>query len=116
MKLKIFLLFLFCNGLPFWTQAQNLFIVNPQTNWQYNGTIEEATFAVVPKGAYFEVSMYLSFSARGVSQNFNANDQLEIRYLFDLPEQAIITDSWLWVENDIVSAALMDRWKATQIY
>lgn len=94
-----------------------LSVVNPQQMWRYApGTIENATFSIAPQGAYFEVSMYLDFSVRGGENNFQPADQLEVRYDFSLPQEAIITDSWLWVGDQVVTAALMDRWKATQIY
>ena len=79
------------------------------------GTIEEATLSVRPKGLYMECGLYLTFSARGVTFNTNG-DSLEVVLNFTLPEGSIIHDSWLWVGNDIVKAHIFDRWTASTIY
>jgi len=78
------------------------------------GTIEDATFSVRPKGIYTEVGVYLTFSAR--EAGFFTGEQLEVFFNFTLPEGASITDSWLWVGEDIIQAILINREKATEIY
>ncbi|MEK6552193.1 MAG: hypothetical protein AABZ54_01915, partial [Bacteroidota bacterium] len=67
-------------------QAQStLEVLDPQQGWpRYKGTIEEATFSVIPNGLFSQVSAYLTFSSRGT--NFNSSAQLEIIMNFDLPE------------------------------
>ncbi|HRX12629.1 MAG TPA: T9SS type A sorting domain-containing protein, partial [Draconibacterium sp.] len=35
---------------------------------------------------------------------------------FDLPENAMITDSWLWFGEDTIKAVILDRWTASSIY
>lgn len=79
------------------------------------GTIEEATLSVRPKGLYMECGLYLTFSARGVTFGTNG-DSLEVVLNFTLPEGSILHDSWLWVGNDIVKAHIFDRWTASTIY
>ena len=92
-----------------------LTVGDPRTSWwTQTGTIEEATFSVKPKGIYTEVGMYLTFSARNTS--FTTSDSLEIVYYFDLPDNAIVTDSWLWIGDTIARAKIMDRWTATSVY
>ena len=78
------------------------------------GTIEEAVLSIRPKGLYLEYGLYLTFSARGTT--YKATDSLEVTLKFDLPAGAIVHDSWLWIYNDIVRAAIMDRWTASSIY
>jgi Ca-activated chloride channel family protein len=78
------------------------------------GTIEEATLSVSPKGLFMEYGLYLTFSARGT--NFNQNDSVEVVLDFELPQNAIVTDSWLWIGEDISKAIIMDRWSASSIY
>ena len=94
----------------------SLKIVNPATWWQSEpGTLEKASIAIHPKGAYTEMGMYLEFSARSVS--FSATDNLEIEYKFSLPADAIINDSWLWIDDTtIVRAKILDIWTARGIY
>ncbi|MCB0752677.1 MAG: hypothetical protein KDC52_14490, partial [Ignavibacteriae bacterium] len=43
-------------------------------------------------------------------------DTLEIIYNFDLPKGAIVHDSWLWFNDEIIKGKIMDRWTASQIY
>jgi Ca-activated chloride channel family protein len=96
--------------------AQSLSVQDPQRTWRYSrGTIEEATLSIRPKGVYMEYSLYLTFSSRGTSYTASS-DVLEIQYFFNLPTEAIVTDSWLWVGNDIIRAQLLDRWTASTIY
>lgn len=91
-------------------------IVDPRQWWwsQEQGTIEEAVVSVRPKGIYVEYGLYLTFSARGT--RYSTGTPLEIEFLFSLPEKAIVTDSWLWVEDEIVRAEILDVWTASQIY
>lgn len=92
----------------------NLKVLNPDAQWQNGqGTIEEAAIAVKPHGIYNQVDLYLTLSDKGL--NINA-DQLEIVLDFELPEEAFIIDSWLWIGEEIVQAELWDRWSATTVY
>lgn len=95
--------------------AQAWLQVNDPQNWgQFPGTIDEASIVVKPKGIYMEVSMYLTFSAQ--EAYFSPNDTLEVTLDFNLPEDAIVHDSWLWIEDEIIKADLIDRWAASAIY
>lgn len=95
-----------------------LAVYNPQTQWGWsfnnNGTIEEAEFVVHPKGAFAEISMYLTFSSK--DQGFSDKDSLEVDFTFNLPEGAFITDSWLWIDHYISQAVILDVWTARSIY
>ena len=118
MKTHLLLLGLF---IPFtFVTAQDhindIRIVDPQQNpWHWElGTIEEATFSIRPKGVFAEVDVDLTFSDRG--SRYNNEELLEVQFRFSLPDGAVVTDSWLWVEEDIVKATLIDRWTASEIY
>ncbi len=88
---------------------------DPRTSWStYQGTIEEAIVSVRPQGIYMEIGLYLTFSARGTY--FDAGDSLEVTFFFDLPENSIVHDSWLWVGDDIIRGLIMDKWTAASIY
>lgn len=83
--------------------------------WTSQGTIEKASLTVRPKGLFMEYGLYLTFSSRG-SNWTGSLDTLEITLNFDLPENAIISDSWLWIGDDIIQAKIMDKWTASTIY
>ncbi len=107
------LLMLFCaTGVI----AQNyLKVLDPQQTWySYQGTIEEATMSVSPKGLFSQVSLYLTFSARGTS--FSSESQLETVLNFSLPEGSFVTDLWLWIGDNISKGVLLDTWTASSIY
>jgi Ca-activated chloride channel family protein len=92
-----------------------LYVLDPQTSWwTQQGTIEAATVTMKPHGIYTEVGLYLTFSARDAG--FTEETLVEVVLGFGLPEEAVVTDSWLWVGDDIVRADLIDRWTASQIY
>ena len=97
-------------------QAQStLEVLDPQQGWpRYKGTIEEATFSVIPNGLFSQVSAYLTFSSRGT--NFNLSAQLEVVMNFDLPEGSYVTDLWLWIGDNISKGVLLDTWTASSIY
>lgn len=93
----------------------SLRVGDPRVSWYtQQGTIEEAVLSVQHQGLYLEYGLYLTFSARGT--NYNAADSLEVALLFELPEGAIVHDSWLWINNNIVRARILDRWTASSIY
>lgn len=107
------LLMLFCaTGVI----AQNyLKVLDPQQTWySYQGTIEEATMSVSPKGLFSQVSLYLTFSARGTS--FSSESQLETVLNFSLPKGSFVTDLWLWIGDSISKGVLLDTWTASSIY
>lgn len=95
-----------------WAYNQ-LRISDPLNWWSNQGTIDSATLSIKPKGAFFECGLYLEFSLGSYN---SYNDTTEVVMDFELPEGAFITDSWLWVGNQIVKADLMDRGRATMIY
>lgn len=96
-------------------QAQsNLRVLDPQFWYSSPGSIDEASFVIKPKGIYMEVSMYLTFSAQDAP--YAPDDTLEVILDFELPEDAIVHDSWLWIEDEIIKADIIDRWTATGIY
>jgi len=92
-----------------------LWIQHPQQTWrQGQGTIEQAVVTVRPQGIYMEYGLYLTVSARGL--NFSLQDSVEVQCFFDLPKEAIVHDLWLWVDDQIMRALIMDRWTASSIY
>ena len=108
-----------CLFLSFFLQidlfsAASLTILDPENPWIVEqGTIEHASISVTPSGIYSEVSITMEISDEGL---YFYNDNLEIVLDFQLPEGAFVTDSWLWIGDDIIKGEMWDRWSATQIY
>ena len=93
-----------------------LTVGDPRSSWwTAQGTIEEALLTVHPKGLFMEYGLYLTFSSKGTNWT-NPTDTVEVTLMFDLPENAIIHDSWLWIGDDIIQAKIMDKWTASTIY
>jgi len=115
--MKKLILLAFSALFSFVTNAYTwLSVSDPRTSWNTEqGTISDATFSIRPSGAFSEVSVYLTFSAQNTSWA-TKTDSLEIVLDFDLPKNAQVTDSWLWMGDEIVKALMLDRSQATQIY
>ena len=115
-KRMAWLALLLCAAAAPPTQAYDyLRVHDPQQWWgSSQGTIESAVLSVRPKGLYIEYGLYLTFSARG--SGFGAGNMLEVEFFFDLPEGAVVHDSWLWVGDDIMQAQIIDQWTASTIY
>lgn len=79
------------------------------------GSIDTAELSIKPRGAFLEYGLYLTFSTKPTSYN-SVSDTFEVALFFDLPENAIVHDSWLWVGQYISRAQLMDRTRANLIY
>ena len=94
----------------------SLRVGDPRNSWEtYQGTIENASLTVAPKGLFMEYGLILEFSSKGTKWT-NVLDTLEVTLNFDLPENAMITDSWLWFGEDTIKAVILDRWTASSIY
>ncbi len=92
----------------------HLRILNPRFWGSDGGEIGHCYIHVQPKGLYVQYDIILSFSAKNTY--FTGEDLLEVELMFDLPEGAIINDSWLMINDSIVPADLIDRWTANAIY
>lgn len=112
------IMLLFCA----FSQQSLLRIQNPERWNRFNGKIDSAKLVIKPVGIYTECDLFLTFSSGDYLTNqiyyYNAqeDDQVEVQYFFKLPEGAIVTDSWLWVEDDIVIADIRERSEANGIY
>ncbi|MBP9212713.1 MAG: hypothetical protein KBF97_07900, partial [Bacteroidetes bacterium] len=71
--------------------------------------------SVRPKGSFIQQDLYLTISAKGLS--FTSADSVEIQMEFALPKEAVVTDLWLWMDDQtIMKGLLLDRWTASSIY
>ncbi|UCH15802.1 MAG: T9SS type A sorting domain-containing protein, partial [Bacteroidales bacterium] len=91
-----------------------LYINDPHGSYRQQGNIIAATITVHPKGVYAEIGLYLTFSAK--DSGLDAEDELEVVLNFSLPENSVVHDSWLWIDDSIVKAEILDRWTASEIY
>lgn len=95
--------------------TDQLRIQDPQSWWRSGqGTIEQAVVTVRPVGVYVEYGLYLTLSARDLG--FTHADTMEVILQFDLPQESIVRDSWLWIGDTIIRAEIMDKWTAESIY
>ncbi len=103
-------------ALPFY-DYNSISIGDPRAGGRWvRGTIERADIFIRPKGVMMEHAMELTFSSKG-SPFTQRSDTLEVQANFSLPQEAIITDSWLWLDDStVVRAQIMDRWTASTIY
>jgi hypothetical protein len=112
-KVILYFILILLLSSSYLSASNSLRIINPRGFATMQGTIEEATVSVKPKGVYMEIGLYLTFSAK----NWNySGDSLEVEFKFDLPENSIVHDSWLWVGEDIIRGEIMDKWTASAIY
>ena len=94
----------------------NLTIVNPQEWWNNGiGKIDKVDLTITSKGLFFRYDLEMTISSL-YPENFFDSDQLEIQYYFDLPENATIIESFLWVGDTLVRGKLFDKWTANAIY
>jgi hypothetical protein len=116
MKLNHYLLMLLLLSSSQILFAQNnLTVADPQKWGTYQGTIDEATLTIRPKGIYTECTAVIQYSSRGTIY-VKPTDTTEIVHYFTLPANAAVIDSWLWVNDVPERANLLDRYTASQIY
>lgn len=110
--LSIIALFLFTTSSYAYT---SLYVSDPQ-EWSVGGqgSIDQATLTIKPAGVYLQYELFLNFSANELG--YSVEDTLEVQYYFDLPENALLNDSWLWFDDDTLVADIMDRSSAYGIY
>jgi Secretion system C-terminal sorting domain len=96
--------------------AQLLRVQDPRAGFRSGtGQIDSAAILVRPKGVYTEVAMYMTYSSKGTFLTSN-KDTLEVQHYFNLPKDVLVSDSWLWFQDFIIRAKLIDRWTASTIY
>ncbi len=93
-------------------QAQELFIRAPRiSNWDLRpGTLQDVDYWITPGATFIQIDADFTISAAGT--HFSARDTLEAVLNLSLPDQSVVTDSWLWIENSIIKARIQDRWTA----
>ena len=112
---KIKLILLFCI-LGYTIQAQSLRVQDPrQGSRNAIGQIDSAAMTIKPQGIYAEVGLYLTYSSKNTNLT-GIKDTLEVQHYFNLPKDVLVSDSWLWFQDIIIKAKIIDRWTASTIY
>ncbi|MBE2190276.1 MAG: T9SS type A sorting domain-containing protein [Desulfobulbaceae bacterium] len=102
-----------CSGFA---QNTSIKLIDPQRSWMSSKAVMDSlTVVIQPNGGYTQISYLINISTSGTIFD-KKSDTVEIESFFTLPEEAIVVDSWLWVEDTLVYADLIDRWTASQIY
>lgn len=96
--------------------AQQVRIQDPKNTLKlYSADIKEAVISIKPQGLFVEFGIYITYAVPN-ELGLSTKDTFEIQHFFQLPEKAIVNDSWLWVNKEIMQANVLDRWSAFNIY
>jgi hypothetical protein len=82
----------------------------------YNVRVDTASLTILPRGAYIELDLELTISYDFKSWFFKNYNELEFLWQFNLPDQAVVTDFWLWVGDSILIPTIMDKWTAELLF
>ena len=112
--LSITLLLAFTN-ISF-AQYEYIYMHDPMQPWYHSPiAVNETTIDIYPKGTFYEVELFISFSATEPSI-FDEENFLEMVTNFELSENVAVSDLWLWFGDEILVAHIIDRWSANRIY
>jgi len=82
----------------------------------YNVRVDTADLTIIPRGAFLQMTIELTVSYDFNSWYFKNYNELEFLWEFTLPDQASITDFWLWQGDSLLHATLMDKWTAELLF
>jgi Ca-activated chloride channel family protein len=88
-------------------------LLDPQGG--YNNTapnVQTMDIKVMPQGIY--TSYEIQFTV--LDDKITQQRQLELEWIFTIPQNAFFNNAWLWVGDTLVEAAVLDRWTASMIY
>ncbi len=119
--IKYFTIFLFASLLWANCLGQNAIRITNPTGFTWNsgslGIIDVADFYIRPVGNYMQVDMFLTLSADDSAWSDWEGQEKEIVFDFNLPEGAIVNDSWLWMpDGDVIKADVIDISEGRDIY
>jgi len=118
MKKYFLLLLLFL--LPAFTYSQfspsvNIYEPNQFSKYIGQGILKDVEVEVTPLGLTTQYDFTFKMSIYD-ENTLDPNAQYEIVYIFGLPDNSYIKDSWLWVDDTLVIASIKDKWSANSIY
>lgn len=82
----------------------------------YNVRVDAADLTIKPRGAFVEMTIELTVSYDFNSWYFKNYNELEFLWEFTLPDQASITGFWLWQDDSLLQATLLDKWTAELLF
>ena len=82
----------------------------------YNVNLDQAILTIQPRGAYIEMNLELTVSYDFESWFFKNYSELEFLWNFSLPDQASVTDFWIWMADTVLQATMLDRWTAELLF
>ncbi|MBI3123613.1 MAG: T9SS type A sorting domain-containing protein [Ignavibacteriales bacterium] len=94
----------------------SVYEANYPTVKDYNVNLDEATLVIRPLGNYVEFNLYVTVSYDFKSWFFKNYNELEFKWLFNLPSDAILHEFWYWEGDSIISANVMDKWTAELLF
>ena len=98
------------------SNCEQLYINDPRQWWSHTqAAIDDVSFVIRPAGKFYEVDLYMTYQATPFGF-VSAYDTFEVVHYFRLPKYASFTDSWLWVEDTIMRADILERSTAFNIY
>ncbi len=82
----------------------------------YNVNIDETILVIRPVGNYVEVNLNMTVSYDFKSWFFKNYNELEFRWQFNLPQDAIVHEFWYWEGDSIIEAKVLDKWTAELLF
>lgn len=104
-------------AITFNVTATSLKIIDPLRPWnEVKSNIDSALITITPMLYYAQVDLELNYSAKNTYYASYTNTSLEVVQNFNIPKNTIVLDSWLWIEDYISEAYLIDLYTATNVY
>ncbi|MBN2000555.1 hypothetical protein JW935_23605 [candidate division KSB1 bacterium] len=82
----------------------------------YNVNVDEAALTILPRGAYVEMNLEVTVSYNFESWFFKNYNELELLWEFTLPDQAVVSDFWIWLDDTLLQASMLDKWTAELLF
>ncbi len=91
-------------------------MLDTKSGWKGGvGSISYAEFILKPMDNFVWCDLYMTY-LQDVPFYSNPKDTSEIQHYFTLPENILVVDSWLWVDDKIMKADIIERSQAFNIY
>lgn len=97
--------------------SAQMYVHDPQSWWgETPAYLENVEFEVRPAGVYAEVSVAFDLLSEPDFWPTDEEIQLEFVWDFNLDEEAVFNDSWLWIEDYISYGEIYESNQGTAIY
>ncbi len=82
----------------------------------YNVNIDDIMLIIKPAGVYVEINLYMTVSYDFQSWFFKNYNELEFKWQFNLPQDAIVHEFCYWEGDSIIYAKMLDKWTAELLF